>query len=344
VLLRAKDLGEWKIIDIFHKNLEEAPDLLVPFGDDVSVVDLGKDALAAIKTDMLVASTDVPPGMTDWQVGRKAVVGTISDFAAKGVEPKAVLVSLGIPAEYSKASLEALAKGINAGAREYGAFVLGGDTNESGDLVIAVMLLGATTKGQITLRSTAKPNDIVAVTGPFGKTAAGLQYLADKAVRIRKKLEAELLEAVYMPKARLNEGLALSKRGLTTSIIDSSDGLAWSLHELSKSSRKGFIIDKLPTTESVKEYAKMSNIRLEDLILYGGEEYELVMTVNQKKWEEAKEAIEQVGGELIRIGRTTCERGVRYKRGHETILIESRGWEHFKSGDQNKETLEKRFR
>ena len=330
--MRAKDLGEWKIIDIFHKNLEEAPDLLVPFGDDVSVVDLGKDALAAIKTDMLVASTDMPPGMTEWQVGRKAVVGTISDFAAKGIEPKAVLISLGIPAKYSKMSLEALAKGVNAGAREYGAFVLGGDTNESRDLVIAVMLLGATKKGQMTLRSTAKSNDIVAVTGPFGKTAAGLKCL-NETVRIRRKLEAELLEAVYMPKARLVEGLTLNKRGLITSIIDSSDGLAWSLHELSKSSKKGFIIDNLPTTESVKEFARMSNTKLEDLILYGGEEYELVMTLSQKNWEEAKEAIEQVGGELIRIGRATHELGVRYKRGYENLLIQSRGWEHFKSDD-----------
>jgi thiamine-monophosphate kinase len=332
VLLRAKNLGEWKIIDIFHKNLEEAPNLLVPFGDDVSVVDLGRNALAAIKTDMLVASTDRPPGMTDWQVGRKAVVGAISDFAAKGIEPKAVLVSLGIPAKYSEMSLEALAKGVNAGAREYGAFVLGGDTNESRDLVIAVMLVGATKKGQITLRSTAKSNDIVAVTGPFGKTAAGLQCL-DKTVRIRARLEAELLEAVYMPKARLIEGLTLNKRGLITSIIDSSDGLAWSLHELSTSSGKGFIIDNLPTTDSVREFARMSNAKLEDLILYGGEEYELVMTLDEKDWEEAREAVEQVGGELIRIGRATREMGVRYKRGHESLLIQPRGWEHFRSGD-----------
>src|SRR4030066_410446 len=73
------------------------PNVPVPFGDDVAAVNLNGEVVGVLKTDMLVGKTDVPKGMSLWQAARKAVVMNVSDFAAKGVEPKAALVSLGVP-------------------------------------------------------------------------------------------------------------------------------------------------------------------------------------------------------------------------------------------------------
>ena len=77
---------------------------------------------------MLVGKTDVPPNMSLWQAARKAVVMNISDFVFKGVQPTAALVSLGVPRDVMRKDIEEIARGLNAGAREYGAYVIGGDT------------------------------------------------------------------------------------------------------------------------------------------------------------------------------------------------------------------------
>jgi thiamine-monophosphate kinase len=326
----AKDLGEHRIIELFFENIAKDPKMIIPFGDDVSAVDLGR-GLAIIKTDMLVASTDIPYGMTPWQAGRKAVVGTISDLAAKGAEPKGVLVSIGIPPDYPETSLLEIAKGVNAAAREYGTYILGGDTNECKDLVVSVMILGAAKKNHIVLRSTAHPGDILAVTGPFGKTSVGLYLLREKSLLTSDEDEKELLESVYMPKARLKEGLTLNRNKLLTSATDSSDGLAWSLNGLGRASGVGFAVEELPTKESVKRFAELNDKRLEDLVFYGGEEYELVLTISPWNWKKAKEIVAQVGCNLKQIGYATKDKRIICKKGNEEIEILPKGWEHFKT-------------
>ena len=171
------DIGERKIIEIIASHLEAMPNLPVPFGDDVSAVNLDQKQVAVLKTDMLVGKTDVPKNMSLWQAARKAVVMNISDFASKGVQPTAALVSLGLPGDFMRKDIEEIARGLNAGAREYGAYVIGGDTNEASDVVIAVFLFGTAKRETLMLRGGARVGDIVAVSGFFGKSAAGLRVL-----------------------------------------------------------------------------------------------------------------------------------------------------------------------
>jgi thiamine monophosphate kinase len=83
----AKNLGEHKIIKIIQAHLTALPNIPVPFGDDVSAVDLDQKQVAVLKTDMLVGKTDVPQEMSLFQAARKALVMNISDFASKGVQP-----------------------------------------------------------------------------------------------------------------------------------------------------------------------------------------------------------------------------------------------------------------
>jgi len=326
----SEDLGERKLIKLIQSHLSVMPGLPVPFGDDVSAVNIGGGRVAVLKTDMLMGKTDVPRGMSFWQAARKAVVMNISDFAAKGVEPTALLVSLGLPRDFMRKDVEEIARGLNAGAREYGTYVVGGDTSEASDIVLSISLFGTAKRKALMLRNGAKAGDIVAVTGFFGKTAAGLRLLLD-GYAASKELHKVLLRSVCMPKARLCEGLALCRSGAVSASIDSSDGLAWSLHELAQMSGVGFMVNSVPVADEVLRFAEFNRLDPLELALHGGEEYELVVTVKSKRWADAETAVEKAGGRLLPIGKVTRDRQVLLNVDGEKCPVEARGWEHFKS-------------
>jgi thiamine-monophosphate kinase len=180
------------------------------------------------------------------------------------------------------------------------------------------------------LRSGAKAGDVVAVTGFFGKPAAGLRILSGECL-VKQEFCELLLDSVLTPRARLKEGLALAASGTISSSIDSSDGLAWSLHELGTMSNVGFLIDRVPVAEEAKQFAENCGVDVFELVLHGGEEYELVVTVKPELWQEAEAAAESVGGRLLPIGKVTQEKRVFLEQNDEKRIIEPRGWEHFKS-------------
>lgn len=327
---KSAGIGERRIIDIINRHLEAMPNLPVPFGDDVAAVNIDQKQVAVLKTDMLVGKTDVPPNMSLWQAARKAVVMNVSDFASKGVQPQAALVALGLPRGLMQKDIEEIARGLNAGAREYGAYVIGGDTSEASDLTISISLYGTAEKTSLMLRSGAKPGDVLAVTGFFGKPAAGLRLLMDNC-SASPHLRDVLLAAVCMPKARLKEGLALSRSGAASASIDSSDGLAWSLHEIAKMSDVGFVLNTVPVSDEVKRFAEFNHLDPLELALYGGEEYELVVTVKPNRWVEAEAAVEAAGGCLLPIGKAARDTQMLLDVDGVKRPIEARGWEHFKS-------------
>ena len=324
-----KELGERKVIETILKFLDSMPDMPIPFGDDVSAIQIDGDKLVVMKVDMLVGKTDIPPGMSLRQAARKAVVMNVSDFAAKGVKPLAAMISLGLPRTLTEKDVEEISLGINEGAREYGVFIIGGDTNEASDLVIDCALIGFCDREKIVRRDGAKPGDIVAVTGLFGKTSSGLKILLEN-LTLPERIKEPLTKAVLMPKARLKEGLALANLKALTSSIDSSDGLAWSLHELSRASGVGFLIENVPVAPEVKVFAKKYGLDPIDLSLYGGEEYELVVTVKPDLWEKANNTLKRLGTPLIRIGKVIKERRVELRINGERRILEAKGWEHFK--------------
>ena len=326
----AEELGERKIIKLILDQLEQMPNMPIPFGDDVSAIDIGNEKLAILKTDMLVGKTDIPPGMTLQQAARKTVIMNISDLAAKGVQPLAILASIGVPRNLTIKDIQKIGKGLNEGAREYNTYVIGGDTNEASDLIINCLAFGICEKRHLMRRSGAKPGDIVAVTGLFGKTSSGLKILLED-FSAPPKLRKELVNAVYVPHARLKEGLALAQTQAATASIDSSDGLAWSLHELSVASNVGFLIDNLPVASETKQFAKIHRLDSAELSLYGGEEYELLVTIKPRLWEKTKKAVEHVGASLIKIGVVTKEKKMLLNAEGKKVPIEARGWEHFKT-------------
>ena len=327
-MIKIGDLGERRTIEKIIKNLQKSPKMKMPFGDDVAAISLNARTLAVLKTDMLVGETDIPPGMTLRQAARKAVIMNISDFAAKGVKPEAVLTSLGLPRSTTETEIDEISHGLSDGVEEYNTYIVGGDTGESSCLIICCMVFGTSHPKNLITRSGAKPGDLLAVTGPFGKTSVGLKILLENLKTVGE--EKNMLDAVYMPKARLNEGLALSRTGAVSASIDSSDGLAVSLYELQKMSKVGFSITKVPVSKEVVKFANRNDLDPEELALYGGEEYELILTINPKDSDRAQQAAHVAGTNLIEIGCVTENQDIVLSVSGVEKKISYRGWEHFK--------------
>lgn len=326
---KIESLGERKVIEKILSFLDAMPNMPIPFGDDVSAIPIDGERVAVLKVDMLVGRTDVPPRMSLRQAARKAIIMNVSDFAAKGVRPIAALVSLGLPRNLTEKDIEDIGLGLSEGAREYGIYIIGGDTNEAQDLIIDCAMIGLGDRRRIIRRSGARPGDILAVTGYFGKTSSGLKILLE-GLSPPEHLRKALVEPVLMPRARLKEGLILAELGALTASIDSSDGLAWSLYEISEASQVGFRIEKVPVAPEVEEFAKKYGLDSIELSLYGGEEYELVVTVKPELWKKAEESLKEIGSQLIEIGRATEENKIEIRINGEYRIIERRGWEHFK--------------
>jgi thiamine-monophosphate kinase len=323
------EIGERALIEIMLANMTPMPGMPVPFWDDVTAISLGDGRATVINTDMLVWETDVPRGMTAFQAARKAVVMNFSDLAAKGVQPRAFLASLGLPRTLGATVVEQMARGFEAGAREHEAYVLGGDTNEASEIIINGIALGVADEERLMKRSGARPGDILATTGLFGDTTAAFKILLE-GYGAPEALQGPLLESVYHPKTRVKEGVALATSGAISASIDSSDGLAMSLYDLSRSSGLGFRLTRLPTSPLAEAFAELSRLRPGDLALYGGEEYELVFTVKPDKLDAAREALRSTGCSLYELGEATQSRGLVLVEDEDEKQIERRGWEHFR--------------
>ena len=310
-------LDEKEIIGIFANKLG------ISNLDDVALLDKG----IVIKSDMLVASTDVPPGMESWQVARKSVVSCISDLAAKGVKPHAAVISLGIPDSYStqRSNIEGLAKGFAIASKEFGVKIVGGDTNEAGELVIDCSMIGFPVF-KIPTRSGARPGDYVIVSGAFGFAPAGLAILLQqKGITASSIFRKRAVKSVLEPHPRQSFGLVIAR--YSSASIDSSDGLAVSLYELASQSKGvDIIIYSIPAVQGLDKFARENSFDTDELVFHGGEEYEIVATISHTRIRQAQAAARKAGVSLRVIGRVQSGSGNVFVR---EKLLENRGYTHF---------------
>jgi thiamine-monophosphate kinase len=320
-------LDEYDIIRLITKRFGPLPEGYVPIGDDVALVPPGKRGEGVVlKCDMLVARTDVPPGMSWKMASRKAVAMCVSDFAAKGARPTAFMVSVGLPKGTSEGKVVELASGLVEASREWEVRLVGGDTSEADDLIIDCVMVGFAE--EVVRRTGAHPGEYVVTSGAFGTTSAGLKILMEGA-KAEPRFRNEATASVFTPRPRLELGLALSS--YLTSSIDSSDGLAISLHTISEMSRVGMRLTELPYARGLEEFASLNSYSAEELALYGGEEYEIVGTVKKSRIREAKGKARSMGGELRVIGETVSPEvleGVEFPDGRK---VRRDGWVHFRS-------------
>jgi thiamine-monophosphate kinase len=324
------EIGERGLIEKIMNQFSVMPGMPVPFWDDISAVSLGDGRAVILKTDMLVWMTDVPKGMTYEQAARKCVIMNFSDLACKGVQPQAFLAAIGLPKVTTVDTVEEICKGFEKGVREYDAYMIGGDTNEACDIILSGMAYGLVDERRILKRGGARPGDILCTTGFFGETSAAFKILLDD-FEASRGLRDLLLKSVYIPRAKVKEGMVLSKSGAVTSCIDSSDGLAISLHDLCRSSNIGFKLNNIPVSENAEKFATKHELDPKKLALYGGEEYELVFTVKLSMIQEAKKALSEVGCKLLEIGVVQKEKRITYVEDTVEKPVKLFGWDHFQS-------------
>ncbi|UPV75322.1 thiamine-phosphate kinase [Halorussus limi] len=250
-------------------------DRLSHAGDDAAVVD-GQ----VLTTDMLHETTDFPAGTTRYTAGWRSVGASLSDVAAMGAEATAAVAVYAAP-EFSEADLGEFVAGASDVCEAVGAEYVGGDLDESREFTAATTALGRT--DDPVRRSGASPGERVCVTGTLGRTGAALR-LFERDATGDGGAEPEAVERandLFRFEPRVEAGRAVAPHA--TAMMDSSDGLARSLHQLAEASDCGFAVDAdaLPVDESVREVADDETERRE-LSVFFGEDFELVFTVPER--------------------------------------------------------------
>jgi thiamine-monophosphate kinase len=333
-----KRLNEREIIELFISYFND-PLLNRVKDNDVVIVPLKYKVTSrankatrinfVLKSDMLIEGTDVPKIMKPSEIARKSIIACVSDFAAKGIRPYACLISIGIPRRYSKKDIIALATGFSLASKEYKVHILGGDTNESKELTIDCNMMGITTlpDNKIPRRNGAKEGDLIVTSGKFGYTSSGLKIILSK-LNAEKKFKEKSLSSVTFPKPQVEFGFHLAK--YFSASIDSSDGLSSSLHELAQKSKVDFLVNKIPTPKELNHFATLNSIAIEDLLFFGGEEYETIATIPKSNFKKVTGEAKKHKIKVFHIGEVLRGSGnVIYENGGIQKLVANKGFMHF---------------
>ncbi len=275
-------------------------DELEPVGDDAAVVD---DLV--VTTDMLHETTDFPPGTSRYTAGWRAVGASLSDVAAMGATATAAVAAYAAP-EFDKEELLAFVRGASDVCELVGAEYVGGDLDDHEELTAVTTAFGTT--DEPVFRNGAQPGDLVCVTGTLGRSAAALEFFErarDQDRSSDRDTDLERANELFRFEPRVAAGRALASDA--TAMMDSSDGLARSLHQLAEASDCGLTVDssRIPIDDAVFETTGTEGEALERATTFG-EDFELVAAIPESAFESAREAT-PVG--LTSIG-TVVEGGI----------------------------------
>ena len=256
-------------------------------GDDAAVVDG-----TAITTDMLHETTDFPAGTTRYTAGWRSVAASLSDLAAVGASPTAAVAAYADTA-FDGETLSEFIDGAQAVCAAVDAEYVGGDLDTHSEFTIATTAIGAVDESVD--RAGATPGDRVVVTGSFGRSAAALRYFEQEAFDTANDL--------FQFTPRVDTGRTLA--GAATAMMDSSDGLARSLHQLAEASDCGFAINRaaVPVADALSEVADDREDRWEAAVHFG-EDFELVATVPAVRLDDMRAASPTP---LTEIGRVVAD-------------------------------------
>lgn len=333
-------MNEFELINLLTEDAPQtARDLVVGVGDDCAVIDAG-DRHWLITTDALVEGVHFSLAFSSvHDLGQRVMGVNISDIAAMGGRPRFFTVALGVPGSVDDARLRKLYDGINAMASEHGALLIGGDTVASNQLTATITVIGETDKGKAIMRSGAHPGDAIYVTGYLGMAALGLACL--KAGNDTDTAQP-FIERYRAPHPRVDEGQKLAATGFITAMIDISDGLMADLDHLAQASQTGYEIhvDKLPKAGGTDDLAHLIKADPRQLMLGGGDDYELAFTVARDHSEDFERwyADGKLGTDvpLTKVGKITEDpaRRIALAADGTEIDVAMRGFDHF-TGNTN---------
>ena len=287
------ELGEFGLIDHLVKNAKsKLTNTALAMGDDAGLIDHGA-YFTAITTDLLVEGVHFDLSyMPLKHLGYKSVVVNLSDIYAMNGTAEHITVGIAVSNRFPVEALEEIYEGIHLACERYNVDLIGGDTTAStSGLMISITATGRVEKAKATMRSGAKDNDLIVISGDVGGAYMGLQILErEKQVFIENPdMQPELggheyiLERQLKPEARKDiVDLLHNLQVQPTSMIDISDGLSSEILHLSKASNHQFNVyeNKIPIDPSIYTLCEEFNLNTTTVSLNGGEDYELLFTIS----------------------------------------------------------------
>lgn len=334
-----ESLGEFGLIDHLTQNFPlTQKSTLKGIGDDAAVLDF-KGKKTVVSTDLLIEGVHFDLSyMPLKHLGYKAVMVNLSDIYAMNAKATQITVSLAVSNRFPLEALEELYEGIALATKMYNVDLVGGDTTSSTTgLIISITALGEANAEEIVYRNGAKANDLLVVTGDLGGSYMGLQVLErEKEVfKVNPNSQPDLESYSYIverqlkPEARKDIFELLNQlEVLPTSMIDISDGLSSEILHLCKQSRVGCNLfeDKIPLDPTVISACEEFEMDGTLVALSGGEDYELLFTIDQKEFPKIKG-----NPNLTVVGHMTAENEGAHliSRNNSKIPLTAQGWNSF---------------
>ncbi len=336
--MRLKDIGEEALIEHLAEKFRlptSGNGIVVGIGDDAAVLDLGGPMLTIITADMLAEGTHYRLDLiTPYQLGWKSVASNISDVAAMGGLPSWTLVSVGLKPDTDIDFVDEMYRGIIECSERFENKVIGGDTIsvERGS-VIGICQMGKVEPDLVARRSGARPGDRILVTGWLGNSRGGLELLLKFGMEEAARLHGWLVSEHLMPVPRVHEARAAVKTNAVRAMMDVSDGLGADLPKLCKASGVGAVVyaSKLPISSDLQSAAEILGKNTIDLVVSGGEDFELLMAVGKDDVEKVVSTIkENTGARVSEIGEFTEDKTVEIVMPDGSRRSLYGGWEHFR--------------
>ena len=335
------ELGEFGLIDHLTKDIKLTQKSTVKgVGDDAAVLKTGGKKFTLVSTDLLVEGVHFDMTYTPLKhLGYKSAVVNFSDMAAMNGVPKQMVVALAVSSKYSLEALEAFYEGIKKACEVYHVDFVGGDTSSSVQgMFISVTIIGEVEKEKITYRSGAKQGDIVCVTGDLGGAYMGLLLLEreKKVFRANPNMQPDMagkeyiLERQLKPEARTDMVKKLTEKEIVpTAMMDISDGLASEALHIAKASGTGIVIyeERIPIDQVTYDTAQEFSIVPSVAALNGGEDYELLFTIDQKDYEKIKE---MPGVSVVGYVTDASEGNRLVTPDNQVIELTAQGWDALK--------------
>lgn len=267
--------------------------LLQGIGDDAAVWKISDTDALLVSTDLMAQGVHFDLSYVPLHyLGYKAAITNFSDIYAMHAFPQAITVSLAVDKRTTQEAVLEIYRGIQQACAEHEVDLIGGDTSTTrGGMLLSITVFGTQKIDKIVYRKGAQVNDLICVSGDIGAAYAGLQILErEKSVflsnpNIQPDLSGNeyVVERQLRPRARKDIIDFFMKENIRpTAMIDVSDGLAADLHHLCSQSQKGALIfqNKLPIDYQTQRTAEDFNRPELEFALYGGEDYELLFTLN----------------------------------------------------------------
>lgn len=333
-LQRISDIGEKRLIAEFVHPLFNSSDTLEGVGDDCAMLDAADGELWLFSTDRVPADLiSFRLGILDYAgLGRYLSRLNISDIAACGGKPLALLLNLGLPDSLAYEDFKSLCRGFKEASEKHGCRVLGGDISSSAEISISATSIGKVNKANVLSRRGATKGDTIFISRPLGLTPAAFAYYLrckKDTVGLTAEERAALDGQFTLLEPLVSLGMNLSSSAKCSSCMDNTDGVGQSLLELSVASKAKFVLrqEHINIPEVVTKIADNLGEDAFELAFSAGADFSLVGTLSGR-WTQEQTA-EQFGEGVQMIGSVVEGEGVFIETGDEIAPLAFSGWNYF---------------